>query len=640
MLAECRVRKLRIRTDDRATLPRITFLLEDAFRTASFPGIPTNGMVYIKRLDLGRNMSTVTSRVLSRRIDDLVRNLRPVKITDTTPEHPVATAVWFADDLEPYRLLSILLSQNHRPLSWYWPAAIKGWSPQLTIKQSFQLIVTQVLQKPTGIKGLSCLLKPLLKRNLLLDMLNTIEPMQVSHWVLNLGLQPGLDKRVLIKAEKPTGEFANTSAPGFHIFPQEWKDVVGKALTMWSLADPRTVFTTYIALADNSGHAVNSTQAISLLHEIVKNNDRLHRTSSDSNVTNYENRKKDNIRTLSAAKVDGDHLRHNKETQAGLLHIDGKEQRGQPMVVVKTDGWQQTKEEHMSQVRADKTDGTAKIPQSRDSKTYNIQQTKKKQKKQSLVSESDYDTSNKEPPWPKQSLFITEFAGERSHFAGLPFLILVMKRLGIETLLAHYPEYYGLRFAERIFWRVASLLHIPLHDPILRFLWEEPPDTSPQQIEFVAPMHWRPILTTSKSENLNLRLCRVTGMPGHRLILDNKDRLVVGLWYTQNREFVNPWLAYVKGRLKSSEPKMWSVEKAVDNFVIAMCRYIRRYAKMNLRSLVQRPAYAAITRTHMDITIPLQQLDIRVRLAGLDIDPGWVPWLGRVIQFHYIEDEG
>ena len=26
---------------------------------------------------------------------------------------------------------------------------------------------------------------------------------------------------------------------------------------------------------------------------------------------------------------------------------------------------------------------------------------------------------------------------------------------------------------------------------------------------------------------------------------------------------------------------------------------------------------------------------VPVRLAGLDINPGWLPWLGRVVQFHY-----
>jgi hypothetical protein len=28
-------------------------------------------------------------------------------------------------------------------------------------------------------------------------------------------------------------------------------------------------------------------------------------------------------------------------------------------------------------------------------------------------------------------------------------------------------------------------------------------------------------------------------------------------------------------------------------------------------------------------------VDIEVRRAGLDLDPGWVPWLGRVVTFGY-----
>jgi hypothetical protein len=31
------------------------------------------------------------------------------------------------------------------------------------------------------------------------------------------------------------------------------------------------------------------------------------------------------------------------------------------------------------------------------------------------------------------------------------------------------------------------------------------------------------------------------------------------------------------------------------------------------------------------------QVDMTVRRAGLDLDPGWVPWLGRVVQFHYLD---
>jgi hypothetical protein len=31
----------------------------------------------------------------------------------------------------------------------------------------------------------------------------------------------------------------------------------------------------------------------------------------------------------------------------------------------------------------------------------------------------------------------------------------------------------------------------------------------------------------------------------------------------------------------------------------------------------------------------MNAIRLPVRLAGLDINPGWLPWLGRVVSFHY-----
>jgi hypothetical protein len=31
----------------------------------------------------------------------------------------------------------------------------------------------------------------------------------------------------------------------------------------------------------------------------------------------------------------------------------------------------------------------------------------------------------------------------------------------------------------------------------------------------------------------------------------------------------------------------------------------------------------------------LSAADLRIRRAGLDIDPGWIPWFARVVTFHY-----
>jgi hypothetical protein len=54
------------------------------------------------------------------------------------------------------------------------------------------------------------------------------------------------------------------------------------------------------------------------------------------------------------------------------------------------------------------------------------------------------------------------------------------------------------------------------------------------------------------------------------------------------------------------------------------------------RKLAVRPGTILITRTHIDVTLDLADIDLDVRRAALDIDPGWVPFLGRIISFHYL----
>jgi hypothetical protein len=71
---------------------------------------------------------------------------------------------------------------------------------------------------------------------------------------------------------------------------------------------------------------------------------------------------------------------------------------------------------------------------------------------------------------------------------------------------------------------------------------------------------------------------------------------------------------------------------------LVLARYLRRYAKISPRRLVRRPALVHATPTHIDLCFDARWVELEVRLAGLDLDPGWVPWLGRVVNFHY--DEG
>ena len=55
--------------------------------------------------------------------------------------------------------------------------------------------------------------------------------------------------------------------------------------------------------------------------------------------------------------------------------------------------------------------------------------------------------------------------------------------------------------------------------------------------------------------------------------------------------------------------------------------------------LLRRTGRVYISRTHIDIDLPMEQADVRLRRAGLDFNPGWVPTLGYIVHFHYL-DEG
>lgn len=64
-------------------------------------------------------------------------------------------------------------------------------------------------------------------------------------------------------------------------------------------------------------------------------------------------------------------------------------------------------------------------------------------------------------------------------------------------------------------------------------------------------------------------------------------------------------------------------------------RYLRRHAGLSWRTLVNRPGRVLLTSTHWDVIFDINQTDLRLRRIALDSNPGWVAWLGRVVQIHY-----
>ena len=157
---------------------------------------------------------------------------------------------------------------------------------------------------------------------------------------------------------------------------------------------------------------------------------------------------------------------------------------------------------------------------------------------------------------------------------GLLFVLQVLGRLGFaEWQLRHADAPLGAAVLQLALRR----LRVPASDPAWALAASLPGPDTPQARIWSASAHW---------QDMNIALA-----------LPPVD--MAGLWLT------------------------------------AVRRYLRRVARIGLASLCLRPARLRWSATHLDVRFALAAADMRVRRAALDLDPGWLDWLGRVVGFEY-----
>ena len=77
-------------------------------------------------------------------------------------------------------------------------------------------------------------------------------------------------------------------------------------------------------------------------------------------------------------------------------------------------------------------------------------------------------------------------------------------------------------------------------------------------------------------------------------------------------------------------------------WTVAVKLWLWRMGRLTASDVINRNGRVWLTRTDLDVTLPLAGADLRIRRIGLDIDPGWLPWFGesgRVVRFHYRDRE-
>lgn len=83
----------------------------------------------------------------------------------------------------------------------------------------------------------------------------------------------------------------------------------------------------------------------------------------------------------------------------------------------------------------------------------------------------------------------------------------------------------------------------------------------------------------------------------------------------------------------------WSLPAALRLWHLRLRRTLRQHAGLDLAEVVRRRGWVSATATHLDVLYPLDEVELRLRRLGLDSDPGWVPWFGRIVAFHFVSRE-
>jgi hypothetical protein len=183
----------------------------------------------------------------------------------------------------------------------------------------------------------------------------------------------------------------------------------------------------------------------------------------------------------------------------------------------------------------------------------------------------------------------TETLGEPTQAAGLYFLLHVLRRLQIAAAIEACPALSEAGLAAHVLRGIATGLKVPESDPVLLGL-------GVSGVKFAL-------------EKDVLAMLPRAALPGNL-----------------------PW----NGRAFGSQ-------EVLRGWTLAVRRWCWREARMTVREIVERRGAVWMTRADLDVTLPLREADVRIRRVGLDIDPGWVPWLGvhgRVVRFHYSVREG
>jgi hypothetical protein len=474
-------------------------LLEDALRTASLPDAGGSRLLLVRFLSLGRFRANAAPASLALLIEKHIRECGARAVFAQDPAAPLASAVYFRDEVEPYIILAVRLAKHERIDDWFWPLAVRGWNSGMPRDDAFRMLLAGVYQAEAAWAGVLSLMRVLLNEGALSPLLASLRGQDGAALLGVFGWSAS-------SVARATAAWPRADSRGFAI-PADWRTVAAKWIRSWGGEDLRSLWLAgvlSILAARENGQAFTGL-VFAAMHEARRVIGAF--LAADCATTGDFTSEKS-----AAQKATDTHL----SLEAPIQSVKGRDR---------------TSAKSAAQTATDRDAGFETLNQSFEGRN-----------------ESTTSPLIADPVVEKGLTF----------FGGLFFVIAAMQRAGLPDWLQSRPEMAQWDFPALILCAIARRLRAPEDDPVLVAL-----------------------------------SCSAQDIPAE---VDAEVRI---------------WIPILR-------------------------RWCRCVARIGLHSLICRPGRIRFTETHIDVAFRAADADIRVRKAGLDIDPGWTPWLGRVVHFHYL----
>lgn len=589
---------------DRHSIRRGVVLLEDALRTAAAPGPLLGRCVFVRSVNLGVFSPRSSPATLALRIEKALAAAAGRAVHALSPGASGAPAVYFRDDGEAVAELLVRLAGGASPSEWFWAKAVPGWTRTTPRREGIRLCWRQIL----GDQGSA--VPPVASAATLVARLHAVNRADAILEVL----EPEIGAALLAWAGLRADLFA-TALPREPVnvpedliaLPVRSALLLSRWAGRWGAADARTLWLAALVVRSD-------VPAVELS------------PTPEAVIARYL------AQALRGQVAPAARDRQPRAQANGGSERASLQPRPAPAGVPRSDSEPITHPDTPPHLRPDAPPPQAPVPSDFPPDQHSPAPTGHVPEAHAAHRPDRPDDAGalRRPMTAAVSALQQE-----SSYAGLFFLAALFERLGLAAFLERHPHLLEADFGRRLLSYSAERLHVPPSDCLLLAIWneEEPSRDQPFRSSFVAPPKWEPLWF-----NGPCRIARASPSSGRRILFDGSGRLALAQWSGVRPDGAKGPVS--KRGLLRRPPVDESAETVLFRaWMEAARRWSRRYARSSLTRIVRRTARVVSSRTHIDIMFRLVQADVRIRLAALDVDPGWTPWLGKVVRFHYLSDE-